>query len=301
MDITWHVKHLRPRQMIAVSLALALAFSVVVVIRWRTQGTPVPLSLEFSGGTFIRVRGLDNRPDATAIELAAEELLSANIEVKVTEDRVTGKFGLDMETPKDLSDNERAGVREMLSKQFGIEGSFSAEWAGSVVTSIYRGQAERAIVGAFIAMAIIILVAFKHGFASGIIMLCIGLNVLGVIGGMAIFGVPLSLASVAGMLMLLGYSIDTNILLAMRVLKRLGGEVRERIAEAMRTGLMMTGTALIPLFAINILTTAPALYQLSMALIFGLLADIVNTWFLNSGMMLWYTERRRGREYYVSE
>ena len=301
MDITWHVKRLRPRQMVAISLALAAILAASILIRWRTQGTIVPLGPEFTSGTLIRVGGLDNSPDADAIALAAEELLATDFEVRVTVDRATGKFGLDMETQKDLSDNEEAQIEEMLSRQFDIDGSFSAEWAGPAITSIQGEKAWQAMIGAFVAIAVVAMIASKNIFASGAIVLCIGLNILGAIGGMAIFSVPLSIASVAGMLMLLGYSIDTNILLTTKVLKRFGGEARDRIAEAMRTGLTMTSAVLIALFATNILITAPELHQLSMVFVFGLLVNVINTWFLNAGMLLWHVERRRVREYYVSE
>ena len=117
---------------------------------------------------------------------------------------------------------------------------------------------------------------------------------------MALFGVELSLASVAGLLMLIGYAVDTNILLTTRVLKRVGGEPKEQVVDAMRTGLMMSGSTLIPLFALNLLTTAPQLYQLTAVLIFGIIIDIFNTWFLNAAIISRYAERQRRKEYYVS-
>jgi preprotein translocase subunit SecF len=289
--------------MIMVSLALALILTIAIVVRWQIYGSPVPLSIEFSGGTLINIRGLENRPDAGAVEQALGELLTAKVEVKVTVDHTSpmGEYGLDVLTQKELSDNEKELVRKTLKERFGIVGSYSTQWAGGIITSIFRGQAERAIIGAFIAMGVIILIVFKHAFAVGSILICISLNMLGIIGGMAIFSVPLSLGSTAGILMVLGYSVDTNILLSMRVLKRLGGETRERVAEAMRTGLMMSGATLVVLTALNLFTTAPLLFQLSAALIFGILADIVNTWFFNAGMLTWYAERRLKREYYVGE
>jgi len=100
--------------------------------------------------------------------------------------------------------------------------------------------------------------------------------------------------------MLIGYAVDTNILLTTRVLKRVGGEPREKVVDAMRTGLMMSGSTLIPLFALNLLTTAPQLYQLTAVLIFGIIIDIFNTWFLNSAIIIRHAERQQRKEYHVS-
>lgn len=296
MDITWPVKHMNSRQMIAVSLVLTAILVAAIFVHG------VPMSMEFKGGTLIRVRELDNSPDVGAIEPRIKEFLGAEVDVKATEDRtrLTGRFGLDIETDKVLSDDEKARLREILSGEFGIVGSYSAESAGPIITSIYKEQAQWAIIGGIIAMTIIIFITFRHSLTVGVILLCIGLDVLGVVGCMAAFGVPLSLASVAGILMLVGYLVDTHILLSVRVLKRLGGEVRERMADAMKTGLMMSGTTLLAVVAINVITITPALYQLTAVLIFGILIGTINTWFLNAGMVLWYAERLKKREYYVS-
>ena len=303
MDPTWIAKHLSWRQMIIVPLLMALVFSGVLFFRWHTEGTPVPLSLDFKGGTIIRVRGIDNVPNADVVKDNIKNIILADIDVKVTEDRTrtTGVFGLDMETDKPISDNEKEQIKEALTKQFGNSIIIGMDWKGSIITGIFKEQAWKAIVGAFIAMAIILFIAFRRSFPVGVMVLCVILDALGALGLMAIFRVPLSLASIAGLLMIIGYSVDTDILLSNHMLKRYGEDIRKRISNAMRTGLMTSGTTLITLVAIEVLTTAPLLYQLSSVLIFGVLVDVVNTWFMNAGMLLWYTERRRRREYYVSE
>jgi preprotein translocase subunit SecF len=282
--------------MIAIPTILSVIFSIAILVRG------IPVGMEFTGGTLVRVRGLDTPPDLKAIEPAVENFLGTKVDIKITEDRTrsTGRFGLDLETDKVLSEEEKADLLNFLGREFGMVGSYSAEWFGSILTGIYREQARRAIIAAVIAMAIIIFITFRHSLIVGAILLCLGLDMLGTFGCMAIFRVPLTLASIAGLLMLIGYAVDTNILLSVQTAKRLGGEARERIASAMKTGLMMSGTTVLAMFMINILTVAPALYQLSSVLIFGILVDIVNTWFLNAGILLWHLSRIK-EGVYVSE
>lgn len=296
MRISWPSLYMQPRQMIAVPAILAVFFSIAILIRG------IPIGMEFTGGTLVRVRGLEDQPDLSVIEPAVENFLGTKIDLKITEDRTRqeGRFGLDLETSKVLSEEEKAELQKFLEEEFGIAGSFSAEWFGSIITGIYREQARRAIIAAVIAMAIIIFIAFRHRVVVGAILLCLGLDMVGTLGCMAIFRVPLTLASIAGLLMLIGYAVDTNILLSVQTVKRLGGEVRERIATAMKTGLMMSGTTALAMIIINIITVAPALYQLSAVLIFGILIDIVNTWLLNAGILLWHSSRVK-EEFYVGE
>jgi preprotein translocase subunit SecF len=131
--------------------------------------------------------------------------------------------------------------------------------------------------------------------------LCVAFDALGALGGMALFQVPFSFGSIAALLMIIGYSVDTDILLSNHMLKRFGSEARERAADAMKTGLMTTGTTIVALVAINILTTASLLFELSIVMIFGLIADVINTWFLNVGVLLRNIERQQRGEYYVSD
>jgi len=296
MDVTWHLKHLSARQMIAISLLFAVFYAGAILVRG------IPYSSDFTEGTLIRVRELDNRPDASAVEQALKGLLAADVSLKITEDnsRTAGKFGFDAEVGRVIKENEENRVAEFLSTQFS-GAKLEVLSRGSVITSIFKDQALKAIILAFVLMTVVLFISFRQTTAVGVMILCVAFDALGALGGMAAFQVPLSFGSIAALLMIIGYSVDTDILLSNHMLKRFGGEARGHAADAMKTGLMTQGTTILALVAINILTTAPLLYELSIVLIFGLMADIINTWFLNVGVLLKNVERRQRREYYVSD
>ena len=289
MKLAWPQRRLNNRQLIAIPLAIIAALMISLVV------FSVPLSTDFRESGLIRVRELENIPDADAVEIATENLLGYNADVDIVGN------GLDIGTNNVLGENETLLVKSMFSSQFGIpEDSVTVEPRGATITSIYTEQARNAMIGAFVAMGIIIFIAFRRRITVGAILLAVGLDLLGVFGCMALFRVELSLASVAGLLMLIGYAVDTNILLTTHVLKRVGGEPREQVVDAMHTGLMMSGSTLTPLFALNLLTTAPQLYELTAVLIFGIIIDIFNTWFLNAAIIIRHAERQRRKEYHVS-
>jgi len=289
MKFAWPQQRLTNRQLIVIPLVIIAILTTSLVV------LSVPLSTDFRESGLIRVRGLENIPDAAAVEIAIENLLGYNVDVDIVAN------GLDIGTNNALGGNETLLVKSMFLSQFGIpENSVTVELRGATITSIYTEQARNAMIGAFVAMGIIIFIAFRRRVTVGGILLAVGLDMLGVLGCMALFGVELSLASVAGLLMLIGYAVDTNILLTTRVLKRVGGEPREKVGDAMHTGVMMSGSTLIPLFALNLLTTAPQLYQLTAVLIFGIIIDIFNTWFLNSAIIIRHAERQQRKEYHVS-
>ncbi len=278
--------------MIAIPLVLAAVFAAIFFIRG------VPMSIEFSSGTMISYRNLENRPNADAVESALSTVLAADVKAVATYS-VTENFGLDIQTTKALDDNGREQVQRAMADQFGIQSTPEFYPIEPAISQAYLRGAMWAILFAFIAMFVILLLVFRHKIV-GMMLLCVGLNMVWALGGLALLQFQFSLASLTGFLLMIGFSVDTNILLTTHVLKRVGGEPRERMATAMRTGFTITGTTLATMICINILVTNPAITQLATVLTFGLAGDLFNTWFLNSGALIWYMEHQKKKEYYVS-
>lgn len=121
-------------------------------------------------------------------------------------------------------------------------------------------------------------------------------DVLIAMGGMVLFSIPLTLPSFAALLMLIGFSLDTDMLLTIRTLKRTEGTARERAYETMKTGLTMSTAAILAftmLFILAMVTHISTYYQISAVAICGLVGDIFATWGINAVIILWYIEHRR--------
>jgi len=110
---------------------------------------------------------------------------------------------------------------------------------------------------------------------------------------MQILGISLTLAGLAALLMLIGYSIDTDILLTTRLLKR-GGAVEDNVISAFKTGITMTGTTIGALSILLIVSSSVVITQIASILLIGLAVDIVNTWMQNSVILRWHVEKKGG-------
>ncbi|MGZ7159956.1 MAG: hypothetical protein ACXVHR_05745 [Methanobacterium sp.] len=157
-------------------------------------------------------------------------------------------------------------------------------------------QVYWALAIAFIFMSITVFIIFRNFVPSMAVILAALSDIIIAAGGMSLFGIPLSLASVGGLLLLIGYSVDTDILLTTRVLKRREGTITERALGAMKTGLTMAAAAIGAMAALFIVTvffipSAEALASIAAVLIIGLIADILATWLMNLGILRWYMER----------
>lgn len=114
------------------------------------------------------------------------------------------------------------------------------------------------------------------------------------LGAMGLFGIPLTLASFAALLMLIGYSLDTDILLTTRILKR-RGDARENAFDAMKTGLTMSVTGMIAftsLFILAVMTHIPTYFEIAGVALAGLIGDMFATWGINAVLILHYALRR---------
>ncbi len=169
---------------------------------------------------------------------------------------------------------------------------------GPVLGEESMTQVYYALVFAFLFMSISVFIIFRDLIPSLSVILSALSDIIITIGAMSLFGIPLSVASVGAILMLIGYSVDTDILLTTRILKRKEGTVTERAIEAIKTGFTMAITsisAMVTLFlvVIFIIPSAQTLADIAAVLIIGLVADMMTTWLMNLGILRWYVEARK--------
>lgn len=138
----------------------------------------------------------------------------------------------------------------------------------------------------------LIVIYFKDNIPSFAIMLCAISNIFFSLAIFNLMGLKLNTAGVAAFLMLVGYSIDTDILLSVRVLKRKEGSVFDRTVDAMKTGMMMTGSALIAVLTAYFFTSSAVIKEMMFILAIGLLSDIIFTWIQNAGILRWHLEKK---------
>jgi preprotein translocase subunit SecF len=109
-----------------------------------------------------------------------------------------------------------------------------------------------------------------------------------------LMGMKLSSAGIIAFLMLIGYSVDTDILLTNRVLKSTTGSINHRIFGAFKTGITMTITAILAVLAALFLISSfsNTMAQIFTILAIGLCFDIYNTWITNACIIKWYATKK---------
>ncbi len=188
-------------------------------------------------------------------------------------------------------------ILSALNTEFGIDVSnTSINEIAPVLGASFYSKAIGVAIAAIILIVIVVFLFFREFIPSVAIIACGILDVLGGLAGAVIFGIPLSMVSIVALLMLLGYSIDTDVLLTTKLLKRSDGSARERCGDAMRTGIYMTTTTFIALLAMLIfakLYNIPIFFDISVILLSGLVVDLIATWMMNGPILLWYVEKKK--------
>ena len=286
------VKNHDNRQLLAIPLAVLAVSLAVLLVSFASSGSPVTLGMEFQGGTQISVETTDS--PAMLEEMYSSYPLK---DARQTGSRVSLQFG--------VMDNEEQ--RQLEEDVMGRYSNVEIKQIGPVYGQELQVQALQAIFISFIGMSIVVFLIFRNVIPSLAVVLSAFSDIIIAAAFMRVAGIALSLGTVAALLMLVGYSVDSDILLTNRLLKR-RGTVEEKVSRAMQTGITMTTTTLAALVVMYVVSTFPYLIipsftqitllsQISIVLIVGLVADIMNTWLLNTGILRWYVTKPefRGR------
>ncbi len=172
---------------------------------------------------------------------------------------------------------------------------YSYQQVTPTLSRYFLSQVEEVIIVAFLLISIAVFAVFRSAVPSLAMIFGTGNDIIIALGAMGLFKIPLGLASLGGLLMLIGYSIDTELLTSIRILKRREGTVEERAYGAMRTGITMTSAAIVSfavLFIVSLVTYIPTYYEISGVVLFGLIGDLFTTWLVNAPMIMLYKKHK---------
>lgn len=258
-----------------------LVFSVAVLLNnIISTGSFMKRDIDLSGGREISV-------EVEVVDLAKVRQSIPYADVRLTSG-VTKTLILVI--PFEKSESEALSV---LRSVVVFEGEPSIRVIGASVAGAFFQNAQIAIVAAFLLMAATVFILFRSAVPSSIVILAAATDIIGTMAVLSLAGVPLSLPVLVALLMLIGYSVDTDILLTNELLKSGRSDYRASMRRAMKTGLTFTGTTLVALLAMYFVSGSFVIEQIALVLIIGLVIDMPATWLTNAGVMRWWIERRK--------
>jgi preprotein translocase subunit SecF len=280
--INYNIEKYSPKQLVVIPLVLLAISLVLLALNTATTGMPVTPGLDFSGGTAVTIRTSDSHEQLQAT--------FAGYPLEGISDMADAKF-----LTFDAMDDAKFRSLSSLVNQKYPDASISqiSETFGKSL----QYQAVVALIISFIGMAIVIFLSFRTFVPSVAVVLSAFADMVMTAAVMNIIGITLTLGTVAALLMLIGYSVDSDILLTNRVLKR-QGKLHDKLAGAFHTGIIMTSTtfaAATAMFIVSWFGSIQMLMDISAVLLIGLVADILNTWLTNAAILKWYVQKGGGK------
>ena len=181
------------------------------------------------------------------------------------------------------------GIKDALTTQISID-SFSFQTVTPTLSLSMIGKATQAAIMSAIFSILLVFVLFKNPGPSVAVLSGAAADITIAVGLMAFFQIPMTLASFSALLSLIGYSLDTDILLTTNILKKSRDETVEDSAwNAMHSGVLMTFSGILSfgvLFYISWLLKIPVYSQIASTMLMGLCGDLFATWGINAVLLL---------------
>ena len=251
----------------------------------QNEGEFIYRDVSLTGGTSATIYDKNiNRLDLeTGLSENLEEITTREISDMATREQK----GIIIETK-----SSQNATKQVLEDYLGYnltQKNSSFEFTGSTLGESFYRQLLLAILFAFIFMAIVVFILFKKLIPSTAVIVSAFADIFMTLVVVNMLGVKMSIAGIVSFLMLIGYSVDTDILLTTRLIKRRAKGLNNRIFEAFKTGITMTLTSLVAILValFFVKSISPTLTQMFSILAIGLGFDILNTWITNVSLLKW--------------
>ena len=283
----WHDKYYK---ILLIIPALLLLFSLIYLFSfYKEKGDIINKDISLKGGTSITVF---SQTDINQLKIFLEKKFADYNVREISDLRTRKQEAFIVEVAAEPPEVKKA-LEEYLGFDLTDKNS-STEFTGSSLSQNFYRQLRIAIILAFILMSIVVFLIFKTFVPSFAVILSAFADIVMSLALVNLLEIKISAAGIVAFLMLIGYSVDSDILLTTKILKRRDSSLNSRIFSAFKTGLTMTLTSIAAVIVslLIVFSLSNTLAQIFTILTIGLSFDLINTWITNLGILKFYAERK---------
>ena len=291
-------------------LAFSMIFSVAGIAKmswnWSHIGSPVPLGVDFQGGTQVDVQ-FANPPDIDAIRHA--------IEAAGVKDATITTFGpaadhrvlisLPVESNEAALDTGRQEIESALqnhyNNSFNPNTGVKVDVVGPTVGHQLEKQATLATLYSMLGMLIYLWFRFQLIYGVAAVVACFH-DTLITVGAFALTGREISLTVIAAILTLVGYSMNDTIVVFDRIRENLRTSRREGLTDVVNRSINQTLSRTVLTSGLTFLTVlalfifgGPVLNDFSFALVVGILIGTYSSIAVAAPMLVAWQDWRAGK------
>lgn len=293
----WYYKNLYILLAIPILLLIISAFAINQAI--IDDGTAIYRDISLKGGLSLTLSA-DEFDSYTSQQLEKElsnQFLEESFSIK--EFQIQGqRGGVIIDTS--LEEEELIQYLNSLENtDLTMPNDYTSSFIAPSLSQAFFTQAINVLLISFVLIAGIVFIVFRKLVPSIAIIISIIFDLVVTIGVLNLLGIEVSIAGIGALLMLIGYSIDTDILLTNRVLKEeksrrfsFAQHFQEKFQDSFKTGMLMAGTTLSAAIVAIFVTNSDVIFQITLILIIGLIVDMISTWIQNAAMLKWWMEKK---------
>jgi preprotein translocase subunit SecF len=266
------------------------------------------LSIEFTGGTLIELQTLDPNIETEDIRSAVGEAGFGGAEIQTfgaaDEFVIRARLETEGEDARETTQETQAAIHAALAAAFG-ETSFRivrAEAIGPKVGSELRTQAQYALLLAFGAIFLFIWIRYEWRFGSAAVLATLH-DILATFAFISYMHLEISPVVVAGLLTIIGYSLNDTIVTFDRVRENLRKYRRKNIYEILERSInetlprtvLTSGTTLAATVAL-LLLAGQVISGFAWVMTFGVITGTFSSIFIASPLLLAIERRWPGED-----
>ncbi|MAG15505.1 hypothetical protein CMO88_00420 [Candidatus Woesearchaeota archaeon] len=283
------------KKLLVIPSAIVALTIIILLFSFYNTGEFFQKDVSIKGGVTITI--LQTYDDLDGLEKFLTDSLGTTVNTRLLSE-AGAKKGIILDAGIE-SDEEVSNFLSLIQEKTGelSTDQYSVQVIGSSLGASFFKAVIVSIFAAFILMALVVFLYFR--FAAGkwillpslFIIWTVLVDMIGTLAVVSLLDIKVSTAGLAAFLLLIGYSVDTDILLTMRLLKGRQEKIFDRIMNAARTGIFMTVAGMVAMAAGLVFTQSETIRQIMLILLIGLAFDLLHTWLTNAGILRWYLER----------
>ncbi len=275
------------KKLLIIPLVLLLISLAILGIQYSNKGYIIEKDVTLAGGVSATLI-LDDYNKESIQLLLEENFPNSDISLRELSNLGTGQnTGIII----DISEITTKELTPVLEENLEYSEISIQEIGPSLGASFFK-EMIGAIIFAFILMGITIFIIFRKLVPSLAVIFSAILDLTVTLAIISVLGLKISSAGIAAFLMVIGYSVDTDVLLTTRLIRRKElGPLYERLKGAFKTGMTMTLTTIGALTVGLIVTNSIIIKQMFAIILIALVVDIISTWIMNTSLLMWYIKK----------
>lgn len=275
-----------------ISIALVI-ISILSIVLHRGLN----LGIEFAGGTIIQIKF----SQAATTDDIRKTFTDINISDAIIQE--IGKDEVIVRTNHPADKEFQTTVSEAMTGQFG-EGNFEIrkiEFVGPKVGADLRNKAILAIILSCLGMLIYIAFRFEFRYGLGGLLALVHDTIV-TIGALSLLNKEFTLAVVAALLTIIGYSINDTIVVFDRIRENRRKDLRKKLADVINSSIneTLSRTILTSLTVVLVLLSlfflgGPVIHDFSFALLVGVIVGTYSSIFIASPFVLFFESSKLSR------